>query len=249
MTDTKLYLGDCLEVMKQIPDGSVDMVCGDLPFGTTRNGWDVIIPFESLWEQYHRIVKPSGAILQFSQNPFSAELIMSNKNEFRYEWIWEKTSGTGWLNSHKMPLKCHENILVFYKELPVYNPQFTYGEPYSKGSIGCTSNYNKMKDFEYREYGSKRFPRDVIKFNNSDRHDIIHPTQKPVDILSYLILTYTNEGDTVLDNCMGSGSTGVACIETGRNFIGIEQDEHYFNVSKDRIERRKQQGVQGELFG
>ena len=140
MTDTKLYLGDCLEVMKQIPDGSVDMVCGDLPFGTTRNGWDVVIPFDLLWKQYHRIVKPSGAILQFSQNPFSAELIMSNKNEFRYEWIWEKPNGSGWLNSHKMPLKCHENILVFYKELPVYNPQFTYGEPYYKGNHGCSSS-------------------------------------------------------------------------------------------------------------
>ena len=235
----KLYNGDCLEVMKDIPDKSVDMILCDLPFGTTsRNKWDVIIPFEPLWEQYDRIIKDSGAMLLFCQMPFGAQLITSNPKEFRHEWIWQKTLPQGFLNANRMPMRAHENILVFYKKLPTYHPQKTSGKPYDKGirKANSTTNYGNHKECNGRNESGERFPKDVIIFGNANHYNKFHPTQKPVALLEYLIKTYTNEGEIVLDNCMGSGSTGVACINTKRDFIGIELDNNYFNIAKQRIE-------------
>ena len=234
----KLYQGDCLEVMKDIPDKSVDMILCDLPYGTTRNKWDSIIDINKLFQQYERIVKNGGAIALFSQPPFNAKLITANMKHFRYEWIWQKSQGTGHLNANRMPLKAHENILIFYDKLPTYNPQKTYGKSYYrvkhyKGS----SNYGSQRECETICTDGSRFPTDILKFTsvNNSTEKKLHPTQKPVPLLEYLIRTYTNEGETVLDNCMGSGSTGVACVNIGRNFIGIELNENYYNIAINRI--------------
>ncbi len=239
----KLLQGDCLELMKEIPDGSVDMVLCDPPYGTTRNRWDVIIPFEPLWEQYHRICKKNAAVLLFGQPPFSALEITSNLKEFRYEWIYEKTNATGFLNANKMPLKAHESVLVFYNRLPTYNPQFSNGVAYKKTQgKRISENYRSFLSESTYKVKARRFPRDVLKISNpswgNDRG--LHPTQKPVALLEYLIRTYTNEGETVLDNCMGSGSTGIACVNTGRDFIGIELDPDYFETAKKRIAEAQQ---------
>ncbi|MBR4383148.1 MAG: site-specific DNA-methyltransferase, partial [Selenomonadaceae bacterium] len=223
----EIYNEDCLEGMKRIPDGSVDFILTDPPYGITNCDFDVRIPFEPMWEQFKRVTKRNAAIALFSQMPFGAELIMSNKKMFRYEWIWEKFLGVGYLNAKKMPLRCHENILVFYQALPTYNPQFTKGKPRidirENKRVQCYSGHKlnmKVND------GEHYCPRDVQYFNSTvgiiDRD---HPTQKPVDLLKYLIRTYTNEGETVLDATMGSGSTGVAAMNTGRNFIGFELEK------------------------
>jgi site-specific DNA-methyltransferase (adenine-specific) len=228
----KLKNGDCFELMKDIPNKSIDMILCDLPYGTTRNKWDSVIPFEPLWEQYNRIIKDNGAVALFSQMPFTADLVASNYKYFRYEWIWEKSSASGHLNANRMPMKKHENILIFYKKLPTYNPQFTKGKAYVSTCSSHSSNYGKQKDNITTINDGKRYPVDIIKFSK----DIgLHPTQKPVALLEYIIKTYTNEGETVLDNCMGSGSTGVACVNTGRQFIGIELDIGYFEIAKNRI--------------
>ena len=238
MKPIELWHGDCLELMKNIPDGSVDMILCDLPYGTTNNKWDSVIPFSDLWNNYERIIKYNGCIALFSQMPFSAMLVMSNPKLFRYEWIWNKTLAQGFLNANKMPLRSHENILIFYKKLPTYNPQKTKGMPYNKGirKANCTSNYGNIGENNGINATGERFPVDVLNFSNANHKNQKHPTQKPVALLEYLIKTYTNEGETVLDNCMGSGSTGVACVNTNRNFIGIELDEGYFNIAKKRIE-------------
>ena len=230
-----LWQGDCLELMKDIPDGSIDMILCDLPYGTTRNKWDSVIPLDTLWGEYKRIIKSNGAIVLFAQTPFDKILGCSKLDLLRYEWIWEKTQGTGHLNAKKMPLKSHENILVFYKSLPVYNLQFESGKPYKAIYSTHSTNYGKQKDDVITVNSGFRYPKSIIKMpkSESDRH--LHPTQKPVALLEYLIRTYTNEGETVLDNCMGSGSTGVACVNTGRNFIGIELDPGYFEIARNRI--------------
>lgn len=229
-----LKCGDCLELMKDIPDKSIDMILCDLPYGTTKNKWDIVIPLEELWTQYNRIIKDDGAIALFSQMPFTASLVNSNIKMFRYEWIWEKDNGTGFLNANKIPLKIHENIEIFYKKTPVYNPQMRTGfKPYKTFSGRKTTNYGDFDRVETKSSG-ERYPIDIIKFKKDSG---LHPTQKPVALLEYLIKTYTNEGATVLDNCMGSGSTGVACVNTNRNFVGIELDEEYFNIAKERIEK------------
>ena len=224
--------GDCLELMKDIPDKSIDMILCDLPYGTTKNKWDSVIPFEPLWEQYNRIIKDNGAIVLFSQMPFTVDLVASNYKDFRYEWIWEKLSASGHLNANRMPMKKHENILVFYKKLPTYNPQFTEGKPYVATCSIHSSNYGKQKDNITTINDGKRYPVDIIKFNN-DR--CLHPTQKPVALLEYLIKTYTNEGEIVLDNCMGSGSTCVACVNTNRHYIGFELDPQYYDIACKRL--------------
>ena len=224
--------GDCLELMRDIPDGSIDMILCDLPYGTTKNKWDSVIPFEPLWEQYNRIIKDNGAIVLFSQMPFTVDLVASNYKDFRYEWIWEKLSASGHLNANRMPMKKHENILVFYKKLPTYNPQFTEGKPYVATYSTHSSNYGKQKDNITTINDGKRYPVDIIKFNN-DR--CLHPTQKPVALLEYLIKTYTNEGEIVLDNCMGSGSTCVACVNTNRHYIGFELDPQYYDIACKRL--------------
>lgn len=236
----ELYNGDCLEVMKSITDKSIDLILCDLPYGSTHNKWDKCIDFERLWECYNRIIKDNGAIVLFSQQPFTTKLIMSNLKMFRYEWIWEKSQGTGFLNAHKMPLKIHENICVFYKRLPKFNPQMRTGfKKYVRTASNKSSdNYNLEQDSHTTTSNGERYPIDIIQFASSncsttDKH--CHPTQKPRLLLEYFIKTYTDEGDTVLDNAMGVGSTGVACAVTNRNFIGIELDKNYYNVAKNRI--------------
>lgn len=234
MIEIDLLQGDCLELMKDIPDKSVDMILADLPYGTTRNKWDSVIPLDMLWLQYERIIKERGAIILTAQTPFDKVLGVSNLKILRYEWVWQKTESTGFLNAKKMPLKKHENILVFYKKLPTYNPQFTEGMPYSYKKDGISSeNYGDSKGTKMIINEGKRYPVSIVTFKKDKG---LHPTQKPVSLMEYLIKTYTNEGDTVLDNVMGSGTTGIACLNTNRNFIGMELDETYFNIAKERIE-------------
>lgn len=228
----EIIQGDCLEVMRDIPDGSVDMILADLPYGTTRNRWDSIIPLDDLWTQYERIIKDNGAIVLTAQTPFDKVLGVSNLKMLRYELIWEKTQGTGHLNAKRMPMKSHENILVFYKRLPTYNPQMTKGEAYTQRSGRASSNYNPQESVVTVNKG-ERYPLSVHKFKSDKGY---HPTQKPVALFEYLIRTYTNEGETVLDNVIGSGTTAVAAINTGRNFIGIEQEPEYVEIAKRRID-------------
>ena len=236
--EIQLFKGDCLQMMQDIPDGSIDMILCDPPYGTTSiNAWDSIIPFDDMWTHYKRIIKDNGCIAIFSQMPYSASLVLSNIRMFRYEWIWKKSLAQGFLNANRMPLRAHENILIFYKRLPVYNPQKTKGQPYNKGirRANSTSNYGDHGEVRPINETGERCPVDVITFSNANHKDQKHPTQKPVPLLEYLVKTYTNEGDTVLDNCMGSGSTGVACMNTGRRFIGMEIDPQYFAVAEKRI--------------
>lgn len=219
---------------KYVEDKSIDLILCDLPYGTTDNEWDVIIPFDALWNEYNRVIKDNGAIILFSQMPFGAYLINSNKKNFRYEWIWEKEGATGFLNAKKCPLKKHENILVFYKQLPTYNPQgLTLLEKprYRKKREKSCPNYKMTNERDYVQTHTN-YPTDILQFS---RDKGLHPTQKPVRLLEYLIKTYSNEGELVLDNCMGSGSTGIACLNTNRRFIGIEKDETFFKLAKDRI--------------
>lgn len=244
MSECELFNGDCLEIMKQLPDKSVDMILCDLPYGQTqRNKWDIVIPFEPLWEEYKRIIKDTGAIVLFANGMFTAELMFSNKTMWKYNLIWEKTQPTGFLNAKKMPLRNHEDICVFYNKLPTYNPQKSAGHARKiskvEHKLGCqnTSNYGKHGLTTYDS--TERYPKSVWKFAKDSQKSALHPTQKPIALLEELIKTYTNEGETLLDNCMGSGSTGVACINTNRNFIGIELDENYFNIAKNRIEEHK----------
>lgn len=236
MTETLLQ-GDCLELLGRVKDHSIDMILADLPYGTTRrNKWDVIIPFAPLWDQYMRIIKYHGVIALFGDEPFASELRLSNKKYYRYDWIWIKSNSTGFLNAKKMPLKNTETISIFYKHLPMYNPQMTKGKPYviKSRKNKPTTNYGKFKTDVKTINSGTRYPLKTIRFNSPMK--TVHPTQKPVDLLEYLIKTYTNEGMTVLDNCMGSGSTGVAAKHLKRNFIGMELDEKYFEIAKQRIE-------------
>ena len=230
----KIYNEDCLDGMKRIPDGSVDMILCDLPYGTTRNKWDSIIPLEPLWEEYKRVIKDNGAIVLTAQTPFDKVLGVSNLGMLKYEWIWQKTEATGFLNAKKMPLKNHENILVFYKKQPTYNPQFTIGKPYSYKKDNISSNnYGDSKGTGLIVNEGSRHPLTVQLFKKDKG---LHPTQKPVALFEYLIKTYTNEGETVLDNCMGSGTTAISCINTNRNFIGFEMDETYHKLTNERID-------------
>lgn len=236
----ELYQGDCLEIMPRIPEKTVDMVLCDLPYGiTSRNKWDVVIPFDEMWNQVNRVTKKTSAVCLFGQMPFGSDLIQSNRKNFRYEWIWHKTNPLGFLNANRMPLRTHENILVFYRALPKYNPQMWYGKPWKRGCSEhrVTKNYGKFDPLLNKQESpdGERYPIDVIKFSNANRTKQMHPTQKPVPLLEYFIKTYTDEGDTVLDFCMGSGSTGIACANLNRNFIGIEKDENYFKVAEQRI--------------
>lgn len=236
---TTLIHGDCLECMGDIPDESIDMILCDMPYGTTRNKWDVVLPLDRLWFIYKRIIKDTGAVVLFSQEPFTSTIINSQPELFRYELIWHKTQATGFLNANRMPLRAHENILLFYKKLPTYNPQKTHGNKRKvstsahKRNSKKTSNYGEYKTYTYDS--TDRYPTSVLQFSTDKQKSALHPSQKPVALLEYLINTYTNEGETVLDNCMGSGSTGVACVNTCRRFIGIEIDDNYFNIAKERI--------------
>lgn len=229
-----LIKGDCLVEMQKIPDKSIDLILTDLPYGTTQNKWDSIIPLDALWGGYERIIKDNGAIVLTAQTPFDKVLGASNLKLLRYEWIWRKPQGTGHLNSKLMPLKNHENVLVFYKSLPTYNPQMRPGEPYAmKSGDKKSSNYGAQITVHTANITGDRYPLSVLEFTAEKG---IHPTQKPLALMEYMIKTYTNKGDTVLDSTMGSGTTGVACKNTGRNFIGIELDIDYFNMAKKRID-------------
>lgn len=238
----ELYNGDCIDIMKDIPSGSVDMVLCDLPYGTTQNKWDAVIPFDLLWEQYNRVAKVSAAIVLFAQGVFYADLVHSNRNNFRYDLVWDKMLKGGFLNAKVMPMRIHEQIAVFYRKKPVYNPQKTKGKPnHTKGTAIFTkgetnNNYGKYNPVDIDVNDDMKYPSTILSFQKPHPSVSVHPTQKPVELLEYLIRTFTNEGDTVLDNTMGSGSTGVACVNTNRNFIGIEKDTNYFEIAKKRIE-------------
>jgi site-specific DNA-methyltransferase (adenine-specific) len=232
-----LMLGDCLERMNEIPDGSVDLILADPPYAKTQNVWDSVIPLDKMWNELKRIIKPNGAVLLFGQNSFSFKLGLSNEQMFRYLIVWEKTKAGGFLNAKKMPLQAHEDILCFYSKLPTYNPQFEIGKPYTKKAVtnGDGNNYGKFDRVgQVAVNNGTRCPRSVIKFSN-DNHGSLHPTQKPVALMEYLVKTYTQEGETVLDFVMGSGTTGIACKNTGREFIGIEKDAGYFEIAKQRL--------------
>lgn len=239
---------DCLEGMKMIPDGSVDAVICDLPYGVLNSqseggSWDAVIPFAPLWEQYRRVCKPNAAIVLFAQGMFTADLMQSNRKMWRYNLMWDKVRATGFLNARRMPLRSHEDICVFYEQQPVYNPQFTKGKPnHSRGKLEgdqtnrCYGKVNKPTDV----FTEDKFPKSVIDIPNRIDGNF-HPTQKPVDLLRYLVLTYTNEGDTVLDNCMGSGTTAIACIKEKRHFIGFELSKDYYDMACKRIDNEQRQ--------
>lgn len=226
----RLFNGDCLKILPTLPAGCVDLVLADLPYGTTQNKWDSVIPLEPLWKEYWRVCR--GAIVLTAQTPFDKLLGASQLQHLRYEWLWEKPRATGHLNAKKQPMKAHENVLVFYRAQCTYNPQMTPGETYAVGGgASRVDNYGKFSTKREND-GSMRYPRSIQKFTTETG---LHPTQKPVPLFEYLIRTYTNEGDTVLDNTMGSGTTGVAAVNTGRDFIGIEKDPGYFQIAQRRI--------------
>ena len=233
----KLFNDDCLNAMKSIADNSVDMVLCDLPYGTTKCPWDVVIPFEDLWKEYNRVCKPNAAIVLFGQEPFSSYLRLSNIKKYKYDWIWDKVKGVGFLNAKKQPMRNHELISVFYKQQCKYNPQMTHGH---KRKVSYRTDNQQGEVYgscgENLYDSTDRYPRSIQVFSTDTQISSLHPTQKPIALLEYLIKTYTDEDEWVLDNCMGSGSCGVACCATKRNFIGIELDENYFEIAKKRIE-------------
>ena len=230
----KLIQGDCIEAMKDIPDKSIDMILCDLPYGTSACKWDVVIPFDSLWGQYNRIIKDNGAIVLFGSEPFGSKLRLSNLKMYKYDWYWLKDRPTGLFLVKRQPLRNIENICVFYKTQPVYNPQMFKGKKnHKRGSDKGRSEHYATTTFNESTDSDMKYPRQLLEFKKE--HPPVHPTQKPVALLEYLIKTYSNEGDVVLDSCMGSGSTGVACKNTNRDFIGIELEEKYFKIAKDRM--------------
>lgn len=260
--DCTLSLGDCMNLMNYIPDRSVDMILCDLPYGTTACKWDSVIPFEPLWAQYKRVIKHNGAIVLFGSQPFTTVMISSNIKDFRYEWIWEKNLSGGFILAKKQPMKYHENVCVFYSAQPTYNPIFeNYSESTNKrfsrngkvnsqkmvsaGYINEIQNVKKVNGEINIQRGA--YPKSIKRFScvQNANKTRVHPTQKPVALMEYLIRTYTNEGETVLDNTMGSGTTGVACLNTNRKFIGIERDDKYFYIARQRID---QAYAQGQLF-
>ena len=236
----KLYNGDMFNLFENIEDNSVDLLLTDFPYGTLnkRNTWDVVIDYEKFWKSADRLCKRNAAIISTACQPFTSLLISSNYSDFKYTLIWEKSKATGYLNSKKQPLRAHEDIVVFYKKQPVYNPQMRQGIPYDKGkSVRDTESYGlQTKPVHVKNDSGLRFPRSVLYFRTAESEGKYHPTQKPVDLYRWLIRTYSNEGDTVLDPCMGSGTTGVSSVLENRNFIGIEREEKYFNIAQNRIE-------------
>lgn len=240
MNEPTLLHGDCLEILPSIAAGSIDLILCDPPYGTTQCKWDAVIPFAPMWEQVWRVLKPNGASVFTASQPFTSALVMSQIEAFKYDWVWKKPKGTGHLNAKKMPMRDKEDVLVFYQNQCMYNPQFSAGTPYknkagkdisSKSSM--TDSYGDYTNFRYDNDG-KRYPKQVIEFGVVER-GTVHPTQKPVALMEYLIKTYSNEGELVLDFAMGSGTTGVACANTGRRFVGIEKDPEYFEIAQERI--------------
>ena len=236
MANIDLMKGDCLELMKSIPDGSVDLILTDPPYGTTQCKWDSVIPFDLMWEQLKRIIKPNGALVLFGSEPFSSALRMSNIKQYKYDWVWDKVKTGNPLNAKIMPLNRTENIMVFIDGKNFYYPIKTpRDKPKSSGNVvkGSVKCFQGVKQ-ENKVY-TEKYPTNLLIFSNANQKGKLHPTQKPVALLEYLIKTYTQEGETVLDFTMGSGSTGVACVNTNRNFIGVELDENYFNIAESRI--------------
>jgi site-specific DNA-methyltransferase (adenine-specific) len=242
LADCQLHCGDCLDILPTIPDASVDMVLCDLPYGTTACKWDSVIPFEPLWREYRRVTKPNAAIVLTASQPFTTALIASNLKEFRYCWVWQKDKPSNFAQANRQPLKYHEDVAVFYQAQPTYNKQM---EPRTgSGAARCgyivdnsrqTSDHISLREAPKMFNPDEKNPSSVQRFSTGRRQDITHPTAKPVALMEYLIRTYTNEGDTVLDNCMGSGTTGVACVNMGRKFIGIEREPSYFAIAQERI--------------
>ena len=249
MVTSNLLFGDCLELLKDLEDASIDMLMVDLPYGTTACSWDSVIPLDLLWEQYNRVCKKNAAMVFTCQQPFTTSLAASNLKNLKYEWIWEKPQGTNPMSANYMPLKSHENVLVFARATPTYNPQMEKGKPYSgfksdSAKIGevygsrCTSKHRDNPE-------GSRYPKTVQRWKQEKGY---HPTQKPVVMMEYLIKTYTNEGDVVLDNTMGSGTTGVACVRNNRNFVGMESDKKYFDICQKRITAELDKGHLLDFF-
>ena len=234
-----LYNDDMFHLFDKIEDESINLILTDFPYGTLnkRNEWDTIIDYPTFWKHVDRICKPNSAIISTAAQPFTSKLISSNYNDFKYTLVWEKSKASGYLNAKKQPLKAHEDIVVFYKKQTTYNPQFTTGVPYDKGkAVRDTEAYGKQtKAIHVKDTEGKRYPRSVLYFKTAEGEGKLHPTQKPIALFEYLIRTYSNEGDTILDPCMGSGTTGVACNNTNRKFIGIERDREYYNIALDRL--------------
>lgn len=239
----KLYLGDCRDILPTL--GKVDAVICDLPYGTTQNKWDCLLPLGELWASYRRIC--SGAVILTAAQPFTTRLIASNESGFRYSWVWHKSRPTGFLNAKLQPLRAHEDVCVFYDAQPTYNPQFGEGSAnhVSKSGIarikGRSENYGAQYEI-VEEVTERKYPTTVLPFSAVSPTDVVHPTQKPVSLMEYMVRTYTNAGDIVLDNCMGSGTTGVAAVQLGRQFIGIEREPKYFEIACDRIDKAQRQG-------
>jgi site-specific DNA-methyltransferase (adenine-specific) len=229
----QLFNGDCLEKLKEVADGIVDMVFVDLPYGTTACKWDTIIPFEPLWAQLRRVAKKTAAMVFTSTQPFTTKLVASNYEDFRYCWVWEKEQGINFLFAKRQPMKVHEDVAIFYAAQPTYNPQMTEGTPYVSGDGQTGETHKGFAKKVITTNTGLRYPRTVQKFN---RETGLHPTQKPLPLVEYFVRTYSNENDVVLDCCMGCGTTGVACVRTGRQFVGIELDPIYFEAAKKRIE-------------
>ena len=248
MNNITLLQGDCLEEMKKIESKSIDCIICDLPYGVTKNTWDSIIDLDALWKEYKRIIKENGAIILFGQDKFTAKVMLSNESWHRYNLIWNKELASGFLNAKRMPLRSHEDIMIFYKKLPTYNPQMVKGKPnHTKGTvIGKQSSDSDVINNNYGNYtivenvSDMHYPKSILTYQKPHPSVTLHPTQKPVELIEWLIKTYTNEGDLILDNCMGSGTTGVACKRLNRDFIGIEKDEKYFEIAKERIEKCQQ---------
>lgn len=228
---------DCFDVFPFIEDKSIDAIICDLPYGTTSCKWDSILPFDKLWKEYERVIKPNGAIILFGSQPFTSKLVISRIEWFKYELIWHKSHPTGFASSKKRTMKYHENVLVFYNKQPTYNPQMTKGKPnhWTINKAGTVSNSQpKLGEIENKN-GDNKFPNSVMYFNCPNRNGILHPTQKPIELMEYLVKTYTNEGDMVLDNTMGSGTCGLAAIKNNRRFIGIEKEKNYYDITLNRI--------------
>ena len=252
----EILLGDCLELMKDIPNGSIDMILCDLPYGVTQNKQDIIIPFDKLWEQYERIIKDNGAIVLFGQGLFFVDLINSNRKLFRYDLVWDKQLISGFLNANRMPLRVHENIAVFYKQLPTYNPQYTEGKPlHSKGKSYLNKkhkneNYGKFEMTDDSRAGStQKHPKSIISFPKPHPSIAQHRTEKSIEMLEWLVKTYTNEGDMVLDNCAGSGTTAIACLNTNRQFIVMEKEQKYYDIILKRVADFNKNFETQTLFG
>jgi DNA modification methylase len=242
--ENQILLGDCLDLMKDIPDGKIDMILCDLPYGVTQNKWDSVIPLDGLWVEYERVIKENGVIVLFGQDKFSAKVMLSSKNH-RYNLIWDKSLTSGFLNANKMPLRSHEDIMVFYKKQPTYNPQKVKGSKNHGKGVNKKNKNNNYGDYGFVDncdcLGEMKHPKSILTFKKPHPSVSLHPTEKPIDLLRWLVRAYTNEGDAVLDNAAGSGTTAIACLEENRKYILMEKEEKYYNIIKERVMAREKE--------